>query len=547
MSRFSIFGLPLACLLLWGTLFGASLVLPSSNTAIFASPDETAVAVSLERITQTGSAAVPETLAKQLPWLHPRSYVASGDALLPVGFLGWPWVLAQLHRLLPLIPLAWCASLLAMSGSIPWYLLLRMRFGERAAWWGTILAWTFPPVLLYANRSLFSHLPQYSAALWALWLFVSTLDGKNAFRKTAVWRFVAGVLLGLAASFRPVEAIWLIPLFILLCASFGSIIWRKQIWVFLGVLLGLVPLCLMQAQTYGSWFQIGYWVAANADPAALVIPQTASATARPWFYAFAPYGLHPRNVLWNVQSFFFGFLGPWFGLVAVGAFCAALVQRPAVAQWSLRKGIYSLWLQLRAHWIGCLVLGFVGGWLLLIYGSGLYTDHVRFGAVTVANSFLRYTIPFGFAFAWLIAWLFSRLSHAKVALNIVSAASLIIIVCGVYTAFARDEESILTTRRELIRYASIRAVALKTFTTGDVILSDRSDKIFFPVLRAVTPLPSVEQIQAFTLNASSTALGLFSRPLSLSERDAWRKMGYDVRELQTFDRERLYRLQPFLR
>ncbi len=547
MSRFTLFGLPMAVLLLFAAIFGTSLVLPSANTGIFASPDETAVAVSIERIAQTGSASVPEVLAKPLPWLHPRSYVASGDALLPVGFLGWPWVLAQLHHVLPLTPLAWFASLLAVSGSIPWYLLLRKRFGERAAWWGTALAWTFPPVLLYANRSLFSHLPQYSAALWAVWLLVKTLDPKTATRKARILQLIAGALLGLAASFRPVEAIWLIPLFVLIRASFGSIMWRKQLLVFVGCLFGLLPLFLTQAHTYGSWFQIGYWVSANTDPAALIIPQTAGVLARPWFYAFAPYGLHPRNILWNVQSFFLWFLGPWIALTLIGGVCTAFLQRRVPATISLRRRALQLWGDVRSHWIGCLVVGFVGGWLLLIYGSGLYTDHVRFGAVTVANSFLRYTIPFGFAFAWFVAWMFLRWSSSVRAMQVLSVLSLLLVVGGVYTAFARDEESIFATRRELIRYTAIRSEALKTFTAGDVILSDRSDKIFFPILRAATPLPSAEQVQAFTLNTSSTALGLFSRPLSPSERDAWRKMGYDVRELQTFDRERLYRLQPFLR
>jgi len=123
----------------------------------------------------------------------------------------------------------------------------------------------------------------------------------------------------------------------------------------------------------------------------------------------------------------------------------------------------------------------------------------------------------------------------------------LVALMGVYSAFFRDEEGIWATRRELLRYVTVRSAALTTFSSEDVILSERSDKIFFPLFRAVTPLPTSDQIKFLATYASSTALGLFSRPLSFSERDAWRKIGYDVHELQTFDRERLYRLTPFLR
>lgn len=521
-------------LLLWGAIFASSLVLPSVNTGIFASPDETAVAVSLGRIMETGNAAVYESLAPSFPWLHPRSYVATGETLVPVGFLGWPWWLAQLHRALPLIPLAWLASVLAASGVIPWYLLLRRRFGAAAAWWGTILAWTFPSVLLYINRSFFSHLPQYSAALWALWILVTLLTARQMSpRRRVLLQIVAGVLVGVSLSFRPVETIWLLPLIGLVYRSFGAVVWRKQGAVFAGLLLGWIPLFLAQANTYGSWFQVGYWVQANTDPTAVTIPQQVPAAARAWYFAFAPYGIHPRNVLWNVQSFFFQFLWPWIVASSIGG---------VVAWWVRGKR------QFFAYTPAILIVGFVFAWLLLIYGSGLYTDHVRFGAVAVANSFLRYTLPFGFFFAWLMAWVYAQLSTKAAHLRwIFATVALLLVGAGIHTAFMRDEEGILATRRELVRYAAIRAAAQAAFGSNDIILSERSDKIFFPVLRAMSPMPSTEQVRALAFASTSTGLGLFSRPLSFGERDAWRKMGYDVRELQAFDRERLYRLTPFLR
>lgn len=503
------------------------------------------MAVSIERLRETGTAKVSEPLAPTFPWLHPRSYVAVGEALLPVGFLGWPWWLSQFSRFLPMSILPVLASLLAASGVIPWYLLLRRKFGPFAAWWGTALAWTFPPVLLYLNRSFFTHVPQLTFAIWALWLLLLSAEkSQPSSRKGIVMRLVAGLLLGIALSFRPIEAVWLLPLFYLTHRQFASLTWQAWIQVVCGTLIGILPLAFAQASTYGRWFRVGYWLRSNPDPSALV---PSAAPAAPWYLGIAPYGIHPRAIWWNIRSFYVSALWPWLIAVVVGCVYSGFIFIRLTSHALVSNLFKRRLIQLVGQKVACLILGFSIGWLLLIYGSGLYTDHIRVGAVTIGNSFLRYTLPFGFIFAWFVAHFARRVEGLRPSRILFSLMGSLLIVAGIYGAFFHDDESLIQTRREVQRYTEIHTATRDYFKPGDVILSDRSDKIFFPTFRAVSPLLMTDQLSTFSALTTSTSLGLFSRPLSFGERDAWRRMGYDVRELQIFGRERLYRLTPFLR
>jgi hypothetical protein len=112
-----------------------------------------------------------------------------------------------------------------------------------------------------------------------------------------------------------------------------------------------------------------------------------------------------------------------------------------------------------------------------------------------------------------------------------------------YGAFFRDDEGIWNTRKELVSYESIRATAHQWFSARDVIVSDRSDKIFFPDFRAAAPIPPADEL-ARLARQPGMHVGLFQRPLSQSEQDAWRAVGLEAQELASFSRERLYRLVP---
>lgn len=524
--------------------------LPSATHGVFASPDETAVAVVVRNLMETGRASQPELLAPDIPWLHPRSWMSAGPTLVPVGFLGWPLLLVPLVFVGGSFLLPWLGLLVIASSIYPVFRLFRLRYDEQTAFLGTLLLFSFPTVVLYANRGLFANAPQL--ALFAWWLFLLAILSPSrqellSSRKKGAVSLGLGMLTAIVLLLRPVESLWLLPWM----GWWGRRVFSQTahrssalFWVACAGTLFLYGVFVYR--TYGSPFAIGYLL--HDNPLVLLEGQTLAplSSTHPVAWSWRdllPYGFHPRHIWWNVSSFTRVLLWPWLvGLIFVWGLIASERGKRLVAwvcheRW--RNVVYTATQPPVLFGLWTLLV------LLVVYGSGLYADHVRPGAVTVGNSFLRYFLPV--VPLWVVAFLegWTRLTMGRCVFLLSRVLILFLIGMGLFTVLVKDDEGLLATRTELYRYTEIRAAAQRFFPPGSVILSDRSDKIFFPVLRAVSPLPASEERIRLT-KRTDLMIGLFARPLSQADRDAWRVAGVSPEELQSFGRERLYRLVPLL-
>ena len=495
-----------------------AIVLPSVGGQVFASPDETAVAEVAQQMAWHGRAFFSESQAFDFPWLHPRSFVSSGNRIVPVGFLGWPFLLSLVARVFNQQTLPWAGTLLALSSIWPLYQLLKRAYGWEAAWWGTAITFSVPSVLLYLNRSLFPNSALFALGLWSFWLICHTQEKRYAPAKQFWFQVLIGSMLAACAAIRPIELIWLAPWWI----WFG---WKwqpqKKDWLglFLGLTLIVLPILVLAHNTYGSAWQIGYFL--HDNPGVTVnAPQTVTSATDA--YTVLPFGFHPRMLMRNIILFFGGWLLPWFALGIFAGFQFKRTYHPVfgLMLWTL-------------------------GVLLFVYGSGIYLDGPGAWQATLGNSFLRYFLPvsvfFGWAFAYLYAHYFSRTEKHRL-WGLVFGT--LLIVLGIFGAFFCDNEGLFRTRAELLRYTSIRMAAHQWFSAPrDVIVSDRSDKIFFPEFRTASPLAPATDI-ARLVHTPGIRVGLFSRPLSQSDQDAWREVGIEAQELLSSARERLYRLVP---
>lgn len=505
--------------------------LPRTTDRLFASPDETAVFIFAKAWAWGGGFKLP--YASEMAGLHPRSMVQQGEWLVPVSFLGMPFIAAMVER----IHTGWSAYLtvlLALSSAFPLWALAR-RAGNRVAWVAVAVYLSFPTVLLYVNRGLFPNLPVVALSLWILWLF----------SKPGAWRyFLGGMLAGLAGMIRPTEMIWLFPWMIwsVWISSDGKGDWRirtlvQRIWP--ACLAMLVVACfgvMLSMKTYpfhaGLSDQpvIGYLlrdIPANPDPVSSI--QQIKTEGERSLSEYLPFGFHPRVMLRNIRIYLGSYLGLWSGLALFGVYIIFKQKRDkrTLAVFGL-----SLW---------------TVGVLLLLYGQADYTDNIN-GTVSLGNSFLRYLLPIvpllAIGCAHAVQELF-RLKRRGAFLALCLTGYLVLYGCSV--AWAKDNEGLASTRTTLRRYEEIRAMAESEVPAGSVILSERSDKIFASGdMIVASPLPSPDRLRA--LAESGMPVYFFHR-LSSWEEDAPRDIVsvFPMSQwslLFSNDNEGMYRLNP---
>jgi hypothetical protein len=509
--------------------------LQRTTTDLFASPDETAVMLFARAWSWEEGFRLPYDLPQGLDrfsGLHARSMVRQGSVLVPVGFLGMPMLAGFVERL----GRGWGAYvtlIFVMSCAYPLWRLARGA-GPRTGAFTVLVFFSFPTVLLYANRGLFPNLAVVALALWGAWGAGRIMRVRSGLRG---WLIAAcsGAAVGLALLIRPVEAVWIIPWIAAAfwfsassprLAGFREAGGRLLVAGILALLICLSGLfAAMKTYPFHSSLSdqpvIGYLL---HDAAGAASSAGGDGAGPGTWTSVLPFGLHPRAMWENARSYLFGFLGVWTCAALLGAF-AWLRKR-----WEKRETVFLL---LTAWTLAS---------LLVFYGQSLYADNIR-GNASLGNSFLRYMLPLAPIMAYGCALFIDALWSVRARGRLLGAgAAVFLAVLGITIAFAHDEEGIFQTRYELRRYELIRLQAERTVEEPAVILSERSDKIFASgPFAAVSPIPEDAVLDA--LSSSHASVYLFHRTLDGDdfERALTEQFG-PLRSLFSLDNETFYEL-----
>lgn len=482
-------------------------------TDIWNSPDETANAFFINRLADTGSLTYFDpAVARSGGLIHPRSISVRDGLLVPGSFVGMIVFYALPVRLfghwvLPFLTPFFSALALIAFGSI-----LKKFLSPRAARLSVILAMFHPAFWYYANRGLFHNVFFLDCVIFAFY-FALVRPGPR------VNGLLAGSAFILAMAARTFEAIWLLPtvsicLFINLSIYHRKKIKRETFFAY-GILIlmaGAILLFISYA-VYGNFFLSGY-------PRIDLLP-----------FGFSLKNM-TRNGIWYGRLFFW-----WYTIIIS---CGIL---------------YLIYLRIKRRvpavlWRGLLVLLGISLPLFIIYGSGAYLDSPDPRVITIGNSLVRYwlplyigSIPFG---AWFLDKAVGYFKSSKIQMLFLTAIVLSVGLLSFRVVFFGYGEGLAKVIIELKRYKEIRAATLVVTPPNAIIISDRSDKIFFPYRHVVLGTDASETmsslddlvsflgplyVYALKMDATDVRLGLYER------------FGFILDEKLQFSKERLYSLR----
>lgn len=440
---------------------------PPAGPRSFNSPDETANYFFARRIADHVPLAARAVADDDVGIIHPRSMLVHAGNLVPATFVGLPVWYGLAGRLAGPAVVAYVTPLLAALAGLAFYYLVREFFGGRVAWWSALALPLLPPWWYYSSRGLFHNVPFVALALLGGWGIIAA---RRHSRKIVA--FIAGAAFGGAVAVRPVEAVWLLPVVALTLWLERRQLRRVWLVLGLGAVAALVPVLTQQALTYGQPLATGY----RLPP---VIGGPAVGVA-----AFSPFGFHPRRAMVNGFRF-------TFGLFPALVWPAVLGLALQLRQWR-RLSVASRW--------ALVATAGIAAWLVPYYGSAQLADNLDPRAVTLAAAYARYWLPLSvllLPYAVVGAsWIAGRL-HGGWARRVAMVAALAGFAVWSVQLTVREPLDGLGAVARAVQSGYRKRVAVDRLVPLDaVVVAERSDKIFFPVLPVIATLRDAQVQQA---------------------------------------------------
>ncbi len=335
----------------------------------------------------------------------PRSFRSDSAWLKPVSFLGLPIIYGSIASFLGIFILPFLTPLFSAIALLFLFLLLRRFLKERVALIAVFIWAVFPVNFYYNARSMFHNvlfLDVFIIGLYFLSLawfseketvfkrFFSFSFSKISFKESAA-SLLAGIFLGIALSIRTSEIIWIFPAaFLWLIFNYRQISLRRLSYLFLGAVLGVLPVAYYNQVLYGSFWYGGY-NEMNRSLAGLAASGTQlliSWTDFNWqsfinffkdlFDKVFYFGFKPRQSL----LFAYAYIGRMFPcLFALAVFGAVILLFRQFRKLSVRH------LSVLASWLLASAI------LIFYYGSWKFNDNPDPNRFTIGNSYTRYWLP----------------------------------------------------------------------------------------------------------------------------------------------------------
>ncbi|PJC01677.1 MAG: hypothetical protein CO073_03060 [Candidatus Komeilibacteria bacterium CG_4_9_14_0_8_um_filter_36_9] len=424
---------------------------------IFNSPDETAnywSAVNYYQdqtfTTWSESSLIGEDI------VSPRSMRIVNNFLVPTGFIGLSWLAGLFASTFNTVWLIiFLTPLLAAIGVVFLYLLIKEIFSKPTALITAMLCFVMPAYWYYASKVMVPNILLVDLIIISLYFFWLAL------KRGGVYLYLlSGIFLGLGLLVRPSEVVWLFVLYLLIV-----IIRHRHVnYLYLLLIPSIALFCLMpmfyfNTIMYSSALDLGYQLHPGENLSAGSLADY-----------LLPFGFQPTVIWHNVQGYL-NYLFSWQTLLFI--FCLLLF-----IIFSARQGNQNA----KRNFVYLFIFCVISGILIIYYGSWQFSDNPNPRAVTIGTSYVRYWLFIYLMALPIIAEVLKKIFYrSKIAWSLVCIALLLVVSSLSYAQVYQDkEEGLIAVNQTITEYQQIAELVLKNTEKEAIIVSKKSDKIFFP-------------------------------------------------------------------
>lgn len=527
----------------------------------FNSPDETANFYFISEFSEEWRMWAYEPANYYLEdMVHPRSIQIVDDFLVPGGFIGMPLLYGLIAKVITPGLTIYLTPLFSVLAGLAWFGIVRKYFNKWAAFASTYLVWSMPAWWYYSARGFLPNVLFISLAMisayFALVRPMSRYRKKKEMAKSFVFDnidwLIAGAFLGISLMVRPAEILWMAGVGILLLLfNIKKINWTGLI-IFLAVtIIALIPMFVLNNSLYGSPISTGYQSINSQiiiedtveevkdDQGGMAVEQAIAEPQNQYFNIaktiLLPFDFIPGNILKNFIDYHIEFQY-WYTIAWMIGLAFFLIQlfRKKIT-WPMAQFV--------------LIFGFVSAWLIIVYGSWQFFDNINVFNVTIGNSYLRYWLPSFILATPVIGYLIYMIGKVMKfkALQVIFALIFLSAfgAMGFYTTLFGEDEGLMHVRRHLWRYEWISDRVLEITEDNSIIITDRSDKIFFPERRIVYPLRSeatynILSKMFFVAPTYYYGVSLTEEAVDHLNQEIFNPKNLKMEPLELFDNETLY-------
>jgi len=411
--------------------------------------------------------------------VHPRSVNVFAGNIVPMSFLGQILLFGVIGKIIGIYGVFFLTPLMASLAVYYFYRLIFQVFKDElvgvisAVLLATLAAFVYYSMLVMLHAVLF-------LALLIIGFWVLVKDNKDNKPINQYFSVCSGgLLIGLALAVRTVEAPWVLMVVLILFLVYRLKRWRTHIPLFiLGLIIAFTPILVANNSLYGEPLTLGYLKMEQSGDILDRLPNefqvhSRSLVERIAQTVFLPFGWIPKNILKVGYYFLAEYYWPYLILAAWGV-VGFLLQK---------KKKKDIWVYLGVSAIICL-------WLIMYYGNWRFDDNDVLKYASISSSYMRYFLPIYIVLLPGVAYSLTFVTKSKSFRTIkIFAAILLLTSVTIFSThwalYGAKNDGLIHHQQTITEYYDRFVIADGILSENSIILTDRTDKYFFPKYQVV--------------------------------------------------------------